>query len=66
MDIAGLTTLLDRCLLTPAKLSLDEELWTSFVNPFRRPGWENRQAQWPRQEPPGRSYYKGKCVHLNG
>ena len=35
---------------------LDEELWTSFVDPFGRPGWENRQAKWPRQEPPGRSH----------
>ena len=56
MDVAGLTTLLDACLLTPAELSLDEELWTSFVDPFRRPGWENRQSKLPRHEPPGQSH----------
>ncbi len=56
MDIADLTGRLDACLLTRAELSLDEELWTSFIDPFRRPGWENRQAKWPRQDPPGRSH----------
>lgn len=48
MDIDGLTTLLDSCLLTSTELLLDEELWTSFVDPFRRAAQESKQAKWPR------------------
>ena len=49
VDNAGLTPLLDACLLTPAELSLDEELWPSPVDPFRRPcrekAWQNGHAR---------------------
>lgn len=44
MDVADLIERLNACLLTRTELALDEEQWTWFIDPFRRPSRENKQT----------------------
>lgn len=48
MDSADLSRRLDACLLTSAELLLDEDRWEAFIDPFKKPSWEKRQARGSR------------------
>ena len=47
---ADLTRRLNACLLTRAELSLDEELWRAFRDPFKKPTWEKRHTRSIRHD----------------
>lgn len=44
IDRVRLKRRLDACLLTRAELSLDEQLWRAFRDPFKKPSWEKRHT----------------------
>lgn len=50
IDRVDLKLRLDACLLTRAELTLDEELWRAFRDPFKKLTWEKRHIRSERHD----------------
>ncbi|MGE0644787.1 MAG: GTP-binding protein [Nitrospira sp.] len=50
IDRVRLKRRLDACLLTRAELSLEEQLWRAFRDPFKKPSWEKRHTRFERHD----------------
>ena len=50
IDRVDLKRRLDACLLTRAELSLEEQLWRAFRDPFKKPSWEKRHTRSERHD----------------